>query len=108
MRNNTQDQVAIVGLGSTGYSRSSSKSARALVAEACIAAIRDAGLEREDIDGIISSAGPGHWMLVPPGATETVAMLRLPNIHYFLDGNGVIGSPMIDAVNAVYSGACDT
>ncbi|WP_211330406.1 thiolase family protein [Prauserella muralis] len=50
----------------------------------------------------------GSWTIVPPGATEMVAMLRLPNVTYFGDGNPVIVSPLLDAMHAIYSGTCDT
>lgn len=106
--NRIQNQIAIVGVGSTGYSRSNNRSPRTLAAEAAVAAIRDAGLRREDIGGIVSSVGPGSWFLVPPGATEVVATLRLPNITYYADGNAVIVAPLMDAMNAIWAGLCDT
>lgn len=107
-RNRIKDRIAIVGLGSLPRTRDGDRSARSLAAEACVRAIRDAGMRREDIDGIVSSAGPGHWLIVPPGVTEMTATLRLPNITYLNDGMGVIVSPLIDAMNAIYSGACET
>ncbi|MTD53167.1 thiolase C-terminal domain-containing protein [Amycolatopsis pithecellobii] len=104
--NRIQDQIAIAGVGSTGYSRKGGRTARSLAAEAAVKAIRDAGLSRADIDGVVSSAGMGSWTIVPPGATEMVAMLRLPEVTYFADGNAVIVSPLLDAMHALYSGAC--
>ncbi|WP_412515696.1 hypothetical protein K8Z49_28430 [Actinomadura madurae] len=106
--NGIQDRIAIVGVGSTGYTRRTGRSARTLAAEAAVAAIRDAGLTRDDIDGVVSSAGMGSWTIVPPGATEMVAMLRLPEVTYFGDGNPVIVGPLLDAMNAIYAGVCDT
>ncbi len=107
-RNRIKDQIAIVGVSSLPRTRDGNRTARSLVAEACVQAIRDAGLKREDIDGIVSSAGPGHWLIVPPGVTEMTATLRLPNITYLNDGMGVVVSPLIDAMNAIFSGACET
>ncbi|GAA1828477.1 hypothetical protein GCM10009836_02780 [Pseudonocardia ailaonensis] len=106
--NDIQDVVAIAGVGSTGYTRRTGRTARALAAEAAVAAITDAGLAREDIDGVISSAGMGSWLLCPPGAAEMVAMLRLPGVTWFADGAPVMVSPIIDAMNAIHSGVCDT
>ncbi|MCP9951569.1 hypothetical protein [Actinomadura madurae] len=63
--NGIQDRIAIVGVGSTGYTRRTGRSARTLAAEAAVAAIRDAGLTRDDIDGVVSSAGMGSWTIVP-------------------------------------------
>jgi acetyl-CoA acetyltransferase len=105
--NRIKDQIAIVGLGSTGYSRTGTRSARSLAAEACVSAIRDAGISRDDIGGVVSSAGMGSFVIMPPGAAEMTATLRLPNITYFCDGNGVVVSPLIDAMNAIYAGYCD-
>ena len=60
MRNPIRDEVAIVGLGSTGFSRDAGdKSCKALACEASIAAIQDAGISREDINGIVASNEPG-------------------------------------------------
>jgi len=107
-RNRIKDQIAIVGISSLPRTRDGNRTARSLAAEACVQAIRDAGLKREDIDGIVSSAGPGSWLLVPPGVTEMTATLRLPNITFLSDSNGVMVGALIDAVNAIYSGACET
>lgn len=105
--NRIQDQIAIVGVGATGYTRDSGRTARSLAVEAALAAISDAGLGRDDIDGVVSSAGMGYWN-VPPNAVEMVTTLRLPAVSYFVDGVAVIGSPLIEAANALYAGACET
>ena len=60
VRNPIRDQVAIVGLGTTGFSRDSGgRSSKALACEASINAIRDAGLTAADINGIVGAAEPG-------------------------------------------------
>lgn len=48
-----RDRCAIVGVGTSDYSRDSGRSALTLAAQAALAAIQDAGLQPEDIDGII-------------------------------------------------------
>lgn len=107
--NNIKNQIAIVGVGSTGYTRGGAvRTARSLAAEAAVKAIRDAGIEAKDIGGVVSSAGVGNVMLVPPAAVEMVSTLSLKNILYTSDGNGVCVGPLIDAMNAIYSGAIDT
>jgi 3-oxoacyl-[acyl-carrier-protein] synthase III len=45
---------AIVGVGYTEISRNSGRSTLRLAAEAATAALADAGLERSDVDGIIT------------------------------------------------------
>jgi acetyl-CoA acetyltransferase len=47
-------KAAITGVGDTRYSRQSGKSVTTLQMEASLAAVRDAGLDPKDIDGIIA------------------------------------------------------
>lgn len=47
------DATAIIGVGNTDYSRSSGRSVLTLATEASLAAVADAGLEPDDIDGIV-------------------------------------------------------
>jgi acetyl-CoA acetyltransferase len=49
-----KDEAAIVGIGQTEYSKNSGRSEVSLACEATLAAIRDAGLEPSDIDGMTS------------------------------------------------------
>ena len=55
-----RDQVAIVGVGTTPFSRDAKKSDVALAVEASKNAIRDAGLKKEDIDGISATMLPAQ------------------------------------------------
>jgi acetyl-CoA acetyltransferase len=48
-----RDATAIIGVGNTDYSRSSGRSVLTLATQASLAAIADAGLEPDDIDGIV-------------------------------------------------------
>jgi 3-oxoacyl-[acyl-carrier-protein] synthase III len=56
-----KDQVAIVGIGTTGYARDLGRTAPTLAIEAGSAAIKDAGLRPSDINGVCSST----WNLNP-------------------------------------------
>jgi acetyl-CoA acetyltransferase len=47
------DTTAIVGIGATDFSRASGRSPLTLAAQATLAALEDAGLAPEDVDGII-------------------------------------------------------
>jgi 3-oxoacyl-[acyl-carrier-protein] synthase III len=60
VRNPVKDQVAIVGIGSTGFTRTNERGALALGLEAATQAIRDAGLGAADIDGVVAVAEPGR------------------------------------------------
>jgi acetyl-CoA acetyltransferase len=48
-----RDRCAITGLGQTDFSRSSGRSVLTLATQASLAAIKDAGLQPSDIDGIV-------------------------------------------------------
>jgi acetyl-CoA acetyltransferase len=56
-------QTAITGIGQTAYTKESGRTVMSLCAEASMKAIEDAGLERGDIDGLISftmDTNPDH------------------------------------------------
>ena len=58
-RNPMRDEIAIVGLGSTEFRRDAGGISPAkLAAEACIAAVRDAGIEKREIDGVVGALEP--------------------------------------------------
>ncbi|MET0521994.1 MAG: thiolase family protein [Jiangellaceae bacterium] len=95
-----QDQVAIVGLGYTPYSRDSQKSPMGLVADAARSAIRDAGLTAKDIDGI---AGYGLRPDLVQGA------LGIPEVTYYLQTTlPPFFQQMFAAMHAVHAGMCET
>jgi len=51
------EQVAIVGIGTAGFGRFAERSAASLAAQALADALDDAGLERGDVDGLLSHIG---------------------------------------------------
>ncbi len=102
-RNPIQDQVAIVGLGTTGFSRDAEgRSSASLGMEAATRAIQDAGLSAGDIDGITAVAEPGA-----PSPQEVAAMLGTPNVTHFSSPQPIAIFGLIDAMNAIFSGACE-
>lgn len=103
-----EDKVAITGIGMSRIGRRLGKSVLALTLDACEAAIADAGLTRDDIDGI--SAYPGSTGL--PGlssggvrAIEQILRLR-PTWHCGAQETPGQGGTMIEAMLAVASGLC--
>lgn len=94
-----QDKVAIVGVGTTPFSRHSDKSDLALVIEASQNAMANAGVSREEIDGIVGTMLPAH---IVQGA------LGIPEVTYFLNSFPTFPQQIIGAMNAVFSGACET
>lgn len=103
-RNPLKDTVAVVGVGSTGFSRASGRSSASMACEAAIAAIRDAGLGAADIDGVVSTGEIGA-----PKPHELAAMLGLRDLtHYVTTAQSMFTFGFIDAVNAVHAGSADT
>ncbi|MBW2267839.1 MAG: thiolase family protein [Deltaproteobacteria bacterium] len=103
-RNPIRDEIAIIGVGSTGFSRDAGeRSSKSLACEASIAAIQDAGLEKGDIDGIVGPMEPGgaipHQMASALGISEVTHQSSPMPVALF---------GLIDAMDAIFSGACDT
>jgi acetyl-CoA acetyltransferase len=103
MRHPIQDTIAIAGVGTTGFSRAVGRSALALALEASTRAIRDAGLSARDIDGIVALAEPGA-----PGPQQLAAALGIPAVTHFSSPAPVVMFSIIDAMNAIFAGSCDT
>jgi 3-oxoacyl-[acyl-carrier-protein] synthase III len=102
-RNPIKDQIAIVGVGSTGFKRHGTRTSASLAAEAATAAIRDAGLTAKDIDGISSTGEPAA-----PAPQQLAAMLGFSEVTHYSKSASVALFALIDAVNAVFSGSAET
>jgi acetyl-CoA acetyltransferase len=103
-RTPAKDQVAVVGVGSTGFRRDAGeRSSTGLAAEAAVAAMRDAGLGPSDIDGVLVASEPGA-----PPPNQVAGMLGIPTVVHHARPTPVAGFGFIDAVNAIVAGACDT
>jgi acetyl-CoA acetyltransferase len=103
-RNPMRDEIAIVGVGSTDFGRDAGgRSPASLAAEAAINAIRDAGVEKGDIDGVVGALEPGA-----PRANQMVAMLNLPSVTHHSSPMPVAVFGLVDAMAAIFSGQCDT
>ena len=99
-RNPAKDRVAIAGVGLSPYSRDrQGVTPGSLVAEACIAALRDAGLGREDVDGLCGSMVSAQYVQ---------AALGIPEVTWFANPPAVIGNQIVAAVAAVAAGMCET
>jgi acetyl-CoA acetyltransferase len=99
---------AVTGIGQSDVGRRLNRDPLALTADACLAAIEDAGLTRDDIDGL--STYPGMMAGAPAGfsgagITEVQEMLRL-KLNWFCGGPelpGQLGS-VVNACMAVATG----
>lgn len=99
LRNPIKDKIAIVGIGSTGFSKDGYPRSRgSLAAEASIKAIRNAGLTAKDIDGVVGTCHNPWWM---------VTTLGLPGVRHFTNHPMPLVLGITDAMNAVFSGSAD-
>jgi acetyl-CoA acetyltransferase len=103
VRNPVKDQVAIVGVGSTGFSRAGGRSALALALDAATRAIRDAGLRAADVDGVVAVAEPGA-----PSPQMLASSLGLDTVTHWTRPSPVVLFAIVDAVNAIFAGCADT
>jgi acetyl-CoA acetyltransferase len=102
-------QVAITGIGQSEVGRPSNKSAMRLTLDACLEAIADAGLQREDIDGVACWPGDNHNgdPFSPIGPTALKSALGL-NVNWFgagYEGPGPLAG-MINGAMAIAAGLC--
>jgi len=104
-RNPLKDKIAVVGVGSTAYGRDPARSELSLGLEAAVKAIADAGIDRQDIDGI---CGAGMTPLAMGGAGFLSLQGALGIERCTWVKNGWLGSAFVYAVEAVFSGLCDT
>lgn len=104
-RNPYKDQIAIVGVGSTPYGRDLRRSHLSLGLEAATKAIRDAGLDKQEIDGI---CGSGMTPLAQGGSgfLSLQGSLGIKRTTWAL--NSWLGSAFVYAAQAVATGLCDT
>ena len=106
-------KVAVVGIGVSEISRQPEHSLGTLVVNSCAAAIEDAGLTPEDVDGVTTypSVGPGNASqqgIDTVGVSYLIDHLPgLSNVSWFSEvSTGLVVSAIIDAVDAIVAGTC--
>ncbi len=100
------DQVAIVGLGATEFSKDSGVSTLTLGTRAIMAALEDAGLSADDLDGV-ATFRVGDSVL--PAILSQALGLR--DLKYYVDqfGGGSVSHSIIgQAALAIHAGIADT
>lgn len=104
-----RDRTAIVGIAHSGASKGRSEPAGAWALRTCLDAIRDAGLEPKDIDGIttIGQLTPAGYYT--PGTNYMIEALGLPGVRWYGTGlgGGVGPGTVADAAVAVAAGLCN-
>lgn len=104
-----EKKVCITGAGQSEVGRPSRRTALQLTADACLAAIADAGLTPADIDGLTTYPGPSGDAggFSPVGATETMLTLGLQPIWVGASTEGHAHmSAIFSAIQAIASGLC--
>jgi acetyl-CoA acetyltransferase len=100
-RGGAAGRAAIAGIGATEFSKESGRSELRLAAEACLAAVRDAGLTPADIDGLVTFT---------QDANSEIAVARelgIPELRFFSRveyGGGAACGTVAHAAMAVASG----
>ena len=99
-RNPARDLVAIASAATTGFSaKNTERTQLSYAVEACVAALRAAGLTASDVDGIVGSSSPA--------APELQQALGIPAVTYFANPPIPIVNQLATAVAAVHSGLCN-
>ena len=104
MDSGLRDATAIVGIGQTEFSKAAGRSETQLAAEAILAALGDAGLATDDVDGLVS------YTIDPVEETELVRTVGLPELHFSSRvpyGGGGSQGVLLHAAAAVTAGVAD-
>ena len=97
--------VAVVGVHATAQRRHLGRSAISVCLEAALGAIRDAGLQVSDIDGIAARwPGPGGTVM-HPGSLDWTALLGIP-VRWVQDTYPQGIPAALDAAAAIAAGLC--
>src|SRR5437867_1678403 len=105
---NVSGKYAIVGIGETEVGRRLDKTITALGLQAAVAAIADAGLKKQQIDGLIT-----HQQRSNPQANSSALLADRLGIKpaYINDislSGGAAGTMVLTAVGAIEAGLCST
>jgi acetyl-CoA acetyltransferase len=94
------DRVAVVGVGYSKVGRKTGQSARDMTIQACAAALDDAGLTVDDIDGFSTMGGD---------AMGDAHMLGMQPLNWFSTAGGpAFVYPALMSIAAIASGFCET
>ena len=101
-----RDQVAIAGIGCTEYSKDSGVSTLTLASRAIMAALEDAGLDADAVDGV-ATFRVGDSVL--PGVLTQALGVRDPRWYLDQFGGGSVSHAIVgQAALAIHAGIADT
>jgi acetyl-CoA acetyltransferase len=110
-----KNKVAIVGVGQSEFGRRLERPVGALAVDACLAAIEDAGLTLNDIDGLATfPEGPGPGVGPEPGVSSAplsfvADALGVEQLNWWSAGGGMVGNistAVATAVDAIANNRC--
>jgi acetyl-CoA acetyltransferase len=106
-RRHARPSAAIVGVHTTRQAFSIDREPLSLCLEAAIGALKDAGMEKSEIDGIGATwPGPGG-NTAHPGSLDWSTLLGVP-LRWICDGHPAGVPGLMDACAAITSGLCET
>ena len=98
-------KAAIVGIGQTEFSKDSGRSTLHMALEAILQALGDAGLQPNDVDGVVKMSANSDIFEI-----DLLRSLNLSNLRFFNEiphGGGAACGTIVGAVAAVASGMAD-
>ena len=99
-------QGVIAGIGRTAYSRNSGRTTLGMAAEACRAALDDAGLPVAEVDGIVSFS-INNDSVISEEVAYAVGIESLPYAANLLGGGNVVTLTVTQAMMLVETGGCE-
>lgn len=104
MSSTLSEKAVIAGIGATDFSKESGRSELRLAAEAVQAAVKDAGLEMSDVDGLVSFTMDTNTEIAVARAAGIGSLKFFSRIHY---GGGAACATVQQAAMAVATGVAD-
>jgi len=104
MKHPLKDRAAVVGIGATEFSKNSGRSELRLAVEAILAALDDAGLKPEEVDGLVT------YVMDKSPEIEVFRNLGGHELKFFsrIDyGGGAACGPLLQAAMAVHLGVAE-
>ncbi|MCD0448220.1 lipid-transfer protein [Actinocorallia sp. API 0066] len=97
-------RAAVAGIGATEFSKESGRSELQLAAEACLAAIRDAGLTPSDVDGLVTFSADVNTEIAVARETGMGELRFFSRVEY---GGGAACGTVAHAAMAVATGQAE-